>query len=43
MTWKARLDEDMKDMRLMAMDREKWRCGIMGRTSDPYKCINNGR
>ena len=33
MTWRARLDGDMKDMRLrpgMAMDREKWRCGIMG-------------
>ena len=38
MTWRARLDGDMKDMGLrpgMAMDREKWRCGIMGRTSDP--------
>ena len=46
MTWRARLDEDMKDMGLrpeMAMDREKWRCGIMGRTSDPYKRENNGR
>ena len=46
MTWRARLDEDMKDMGLrpeMAMDRENWRCGIMGRTSDPYKCGNNGR
>ena len=33
MTWKARLDGDMKDMGLrpdMTMDREKWRCGIMG-------------
>ena len=32
MTWTARLDGDMKDMRLrpgMAMDREKWSCGIM--------------
>ena len=46
MIWRARLDRDMKDMGLrpgMAMDREKWRCGIIGRTSDPYKCINNGR
>ena len=37
-TWRARLDGDMKDMGLrpeMAMDREKWRCGIIGRTSDP--------
>ena len=35
MTWKARLDGDMKDMGLrseMAMDREKWRCGTMGLT-----------
>ena len=34
---RARLGGDMKDMGLrpeMAMDREKWRCGIMGRTSD---------
>ena len=33
MTWRARLDGDMKDMGLrpaMAMDREKWRSGIMG-------------
>ena len=40
MTWIARLDGDMKVMRLrpeMAMYREKWRCGIMGRTSDPHK------
>ncbi len=40
MTWRARLDGDMKDMGLrqgMAMDREKWRCGIMGRTSDPHQ------
>ena len=40
MTWKARLDGDMKDMGLMpemAMDREKWRCSIMGRASDPHK------
>ena len=46
MTWRARLDGDMKDMGLrpeMAMDREKWRCGIMGRTSDPHKRGNNGR
>ena len=35
---------DMKDRGLrpeMAIDREKWRCGIMGRTSDPHKCRNN--
>ena len=47
MTWRARLDGDMKDMGLrpagMAMDREKWRCGIMGGTSDPHKLGNNGR
>ena len=46
MTWRARLDGDMKDMVLrpeMAMDREKWRCGIKGRTSDPHKRGNNGR
>ena len=27
----------------MAMDREKWRCGIMARTSDPHRRRNNGR
>ena len=46
MTWRARLDGDMKDMGLrpeMAMDREKWRCGFMGRTSDSHKGENNGR
>ena len=46
MTWRARLDGDMKDMGLrpgMAMNREKWRCSIMGRTSDPHKRGNNGR
>ena len=46
MTWRARLDGDMKNMELrpgMAMDREKWRCGIMGRTSDPHERRNNGR
>ena len=46
MTWRARLDGDMKDMGLKletAMDREKWRCGIMGRTSDPHKPGNSGR
>ena len=46
MTWRARLDGDMKDMGLrpgMAMDREMWRCGIMGRTSDPHKRGNSGR
>ncbi len=40
MTWSARLDGDMKVMGLrpgMAMDREVWRCGIMGRTSDLHK------
>ena len=38
MAWRARLDGDMKDIELrpeMAMDREKWRCGIIGRMSDP--------
>ena len=38
MICRARLNGDMKDMELrqgMAMDREKWRCDIMGRTSDP--------
>ena len=37
---------DVTDMVLrpgMAMDREKWRCGIMRRTSDPRKRGNNGR
>ena len=46
MTWKARLDGDVKDMGLrlgMALDREKWRCGIMGRTFHPHKRGNNGR
>ena len=46
MTYRARLDGDMKDMGLrpeMAMDREKWRCGIMGRTFYPHKCRNIGR
>ena len=46
MTWKARLDGDMKDVELrpgMAMEREKWRRGIMGRTSDPHKRGNIGR
>ena len=45
-TWRARLDGNMKDMGLrpeMATDREKWRCGIMGKTSDPHKRGNNGR
>ena len=40
MTWRARLDGDMKVMGLrpeMAMDREKWRGAIMGRASDPHK------
>ena len=44
MTWRARMDGDMKDMGLrpgMAMDREKWRCGIMRRSSDPHKRGNN--
>ena len=44
-TWRAWLDGDMKDIGLrpgMAMDREKWRCGIMGRTSDLHKHRNNG-
>ena len=46
MIWRARLDGDMKDMGLgpgMAMDREKWRCDIMGRMSDQYKRGNDGR
>ena len=46
MTWRARLDGDMKDMGLrpgMAMDREKRRCGIMWRASDLPKRGNNGR
>ena len=46
MTWRARLDGNMNYMGLrpeMAMDREKWRCDIMGRTSDPHKRGNNGR
>ena len=46
MTWRARLDGDMKERKLrpeIAMDREKWRRGIMGRTSDPRKRRNNGR
>ena len=37
-----RLDGDIKDMGLrpgMAMDREKWRCGIMRRTSDLHKRV----
>ena len=45
MTWRARLDVDMKDMGLrpeMAMDREKLTCGIMRRTSDSHKRGNNG-
>ena len=43
---RARMDGDIKDMGLrpgMAMDREKGRCGIMGRASDPHKRRNNGR
>ena len=46
MTWRARSDGDMNDMGLrpeMAMDREKWRSGIMWRTSDPHKRGNNRR
>ena len=45
MTWRARFNGNMKDMGLrpeMAMDREKWRCGIIGRTSDPHMRGNNG-
>ena len=45
MTRRARLDGDMKGMGLrpgMAMDRDKWRCGIMGRTSDSHRRGNNG-
>ena len=36
LTWRVRLDGDMGLRPGMAMDREKWRCGIMGRTSDPH-------
>ena len=46
LTFRARLDDDMKDIELrpgIAIDREKWRCGIMGRMSDPHKRRNNGR
>ena len=46
MTWRARLDGDMKGMGLrtgMAMNREKWRCGIMWKTSDSHKRGNNRR
>jgi len=46
MTWGARLVGDMKDMGLkpeMARDREKWRCDIMGKTSDPHKRGNSRR
>ena len=38
MTWRERLDGDMKERGLrpeMAMDREKWKSIIMGRTSEP--------
>ena len=38
---RAQLDGDMKD-RPKARDGEKWRCGIMGRTSDPHKRGKNG-
>ena len=46
MTLRARLNGDMNDMGSrpgMAMDRKKWICGIMGRTSDPHERGNNGR
>ena len=46
MNWRERLEGDMKEMGLkpeLAMDREKWRCSIMRRTSDPYKHGNNRR
>ena len=46
MTWRARLNEDVKDMRLrpeMAIDREKMRCGILGKKSVLHKRGNNGR
>ena len=46
MTWRVWLDGDMKDMGLrpeMVLDGEQWRCGIMGRTSDPHKRGSNGR
>jgi hypothetical protein len=46
LTWTARFDEYMKDTEQrpgMSMEREKWSCGIMGRTSDPHKRENNRR
>ena len=46
MTWRVRLDGYMKDIGLrprMAMYREKWRCCIMGRTSDPHLRGNDER
>ena len=46
MTWRERLNGDMKERGLrpeMAMDREKWRCGIIGGTSDPLKRGNSRR
>ena len=46
MTWKGRLDRDMKERGLtaeMAKEWEKWRGDIMGKTSDPHKRRNNGR
>ena len=46
MTCKAWLNGDMKDVGQrpeMEIDREKWRCGIMGRASDSQKRGDNGR
>jgi len=37
-TWQECVNGDMKAMRLtpdLAQDREGWRCGIVGKTSDP--------
>ncbi len=43
MTWRAGLDEDMKDRGLRWRWTMKWRSGIMGRTSDLHKRGNNRR
>ena len=46
MNWRERLEGDMKEMGLrpeLAMDRERWRCGIMRKTSEPYRLGNYRR
>ena len=46
MTWEKRLEGDMKMMGLkpgLVLNREMWRCGIMGRMSDPHKRENSER